>query len=42
MERTLISLNLPNVITIGLALLLFYAAALIGKSLWARSGAGGG
>ena len=41
MERTLISLNLPNVITIGIALLLFYAAALIGKSLWAKAGAGG-
>jgi hypothetical protein len=36
-ERTLISLNVPNVITIGLALLLFYAAALVGKTLYSKA-----
>lgn len=36
MERTILSINLPNTITVGIMSLLAYGGVVIGRQIWLR------
>lgn len=36
MERTILSINLPNTITVGIMAALFYGGAVIASQIWQR------